>query len=345
MEKTIPEKRKSIFFIELLRTIAAFAVVLIHVLGPFRKLYGQISESDWLAAAGINSATRWAVPVFMMLSGALLLSSKKPFNCKYYLSRRLAKVVIPFIAWTVIYAIITGWENGGWYLATTLEVLKNSPNNPAWYHIWFFYDFIPLYFVIPFFALFLKRTDDETLKLLLFSFTVLFTMKWLGVNTFLAQNLILYTGYLFLGWYLFNRDNSKEVKYWIFAGVSMLLLNFFGTWYIARETGKYSSFFMGYKTLNTAIIGGMLFVCAQTWGEKVPTSARGLISTISKYSFGIYLLHPILLIPIRNLDNGYYQMFGSNWIAIPAISLIIMGISLVITIFLAKVPVLNKLVP
>lgn len=334
--------KNSIFYIDFLRFIAATAVVLIHVLGPFRKMYGEIPDFEWLAGMSINASTRWAVPVFMMISGALLLSSKKEFEAKTYIVKRLSKVAIPFIGWTIIYAIITGFLGG---FDDFVKVIVNSPNTPAWYHMWFFYDFIPLYFVVPFMILALKKLGSEHIKMILFIFVTLFLMKWLKVESFLQENLILYSGYFFFGWFLFNTDNSKNVKKWVVAGVFMIVLNIVGTYVLALETGKYSSFFMGYKTLNTAVIGGMLFVIAQNYAENIEGKFRSFISLIAKYSLGIYLLHPILLIPVRNLENGYYDFFGSNWIAIPAISIIVMMISLVLTIFLAKIPVLNRLVP
>ena len=338
-------QRPSIFYIDFLRFIAAIAVIAIHVLGPFRFLYGEIPDSDWLAAMGINSITRWAVPVFMMISGALLLSTDRAFNCEHYLTKRLSKVAIPFIGWTIIYAIVTGFVADGWSASQALVVIQNSPNDPAWYHLWFFYDFIPLYFVIPFLIPLLKKLTPELVKLVLAICVVMFLMKWFKVESFLLENLILYTGYLILGWYLFNRDNRAELKYWVVAGVSMLLLNFFGSWELALQTGEYNSFFMGYKTLNTMIIGGMLFVVAQCYADKITGQLRAFISVVSKYSLGIYLLHPLLLIPVRELDNGFYEFFVTNWLAIPVITIVVLFISLLCTMLLVKIPLINRLVP
>lgn len=338
-------QRPSIFYIDFLRFIAAIAVVAIHVLGPFRFLYGEIPNADWLAAMGINSITRWAVPVFMMISGALLLSTERAFDCEHYLTKRLSKVAIPFIGWTIIYAIVTGFNADGWSATQTLQVIQNSPNDPAWYHLWFFYDFIPLYFVIPFLIPALKKQSPELIKLLLATISLMFLMKWFKVESFLLQNLVLYSGYLILGWYLFNRNNRKQLKYWLVAGISMLLLNFFGSWELAVQSGKYNSFFMGYKTLNTMIIGGMLFVVAQTYADKISGKFRALISVFSKYSLGIYLLHPLLLIPVRELDNGFYSFFASNWLAIPAITIVVLFLSLLCTMLLVKIPVIKRLVP
>ncbi len=346
--KVVP--KPSIFYVDFLRCFAAFAVVLIHVLAPFRLLYGKIPETQWLAAAGINSATRWAVPIFMMLSGALLLSTTREFNCEHYLSKRLGKVVVPFIGWTIIYALVGGFFvkgelTGTWSLLTSLNIIKNSPNEPAWYHLWFFYDFIPLYFVIPFLMPVLKKLTPELVKLLIMAYALLFLMMWLKVDSFLLENLILYSGYLILGWYLFNRDNSKELKYWVTAGILMLIFNFFGTWNIAIETGKYNSAFMGYKTFNTVIIAGMIFVVGQSYADRITGRVRAIVSILSTYSLGIYLIHPLILIPIRILTNGFYSFFVSNWLAIPIISVVVMFISLLFTLALVKIPFIRKLVP
>ena len=343
-------KRTSIFYIDFLRFIAAIAVITIHVLGPFRFLYGEIPEGEWLAAAGLNSLTRWAVPVFMLISGALLLSTERAFQCEHYLTKRLSKVVIPFIGWTIIYGLVAGFMvddvfTGQWVSGTAIDVLKNAPVDPVWYHLWFFYDFIPLYFVIPFLIPLLKKASPDHIKLALFSWAILFIMHWLKVGSVLQQNLVLYSGYLVLGWYLFNRDNRPQLNLWLMAGVGMLLLNFFGTWSLAHKTEGYSSFFMGYKTLNTAVIGGMLFVLAQAYAEKIKGKLRTLITLISTYSLGIYLIHPLLLIPVRELNNGFYTLFGSNWIAIPMITLITLIVSLILTIALVKVPFVRRLVP
>ncbi len=335
----------SIFYIDFLRCIAAFAVVAIHVLGPLRELYGEVATVDWLAAMGINSATRWAVPVFMMISGALLLSTNKPFVCSNYLSRRLLKVLVPFIGWTVIYAAIGGFSADGWEMTKTNEILQKSTNEPVWYHLWFFYDFIPLYFVIPFLQPLLKKMEPERVKLLLVAWGCLTLMHFLKVESFLRENLILYSGYLLLGWYLFNRDNRPQLKLWVIAGISTLIINFFGSWLAAEVNGKYSSYYMGYKSLNTVIIGGMLFVVAQSYADKIQGSLRALIKEISKYSLGIYLLHPIILIPIREMSNGVYDWFYSYWLAIPIITVITLFVSLLLVMLLAKLPVVNRLVP
>ncbi|ROS05566.1 surface polysaccharide O-acyltransferase-like enzyme [Sinobacterium caligoides] len=339
------EAKPSYFYLNLLRCVATIAVIIIHVLGPMRELYGQIPVSEWLATVTYNSATRWAVPVFMMISGALLLSDKRPFDCRYYLSRRLMKVLIPFLAWTVIYSLITGYSGDGWSSAVAADTLIAANNTPVWYHLWFFYDFIPLYFVIPLLIPVLRVMTREQVKLLIAAWLFLTSIFMLKIETAIAQNIVLYSGYLILGWFLHNRDNSKELKYWVIAGLSWIVIDIIGTWAIAQQTHEYSGFFMGYKTINTVLIGGMIFVLCQHFAPRLEQRFAAPVNTVGKYSLGIYLIHPILLIPVRQLDNGFYAWFGTDWLAISAISVVTLMVALALTWLLAKVPVVNRLLP
>ena len=339
------QPQPQIFYLHLLRFVAAIAVITIHVLGPFRELYGKIPMDEWFSAVGINAMSRWAVPVFIMISGALLLSSTRPLQCQHYLTRRLGKVVVPFIGWTLIYALISGYSAGQWDSSQSWQAIVQANNTPVWYHLWFFYDFIPLYFVIPLLAPILTKMTEEQVKMLLAAWFVLSLMQLLRVETPLRQNLILYSGYLVLGWYLFNRDNRPQLKLWLAFGLAAIAMNLLGSWTASHIKGSYSALYMGYKSLNTVMIGAMIFVLAQCYADRIGDKLKIMVCSISKYSLGIYLLHPILLIPVREWDNGFYDAFGHPLVAIPAISVATLLLCWGLTAALARLPVVNCLVP
>ncbi|MFZ6044058.1 acyltransferase, partial [Vibrio natriegens] len=96
------------------RCVAALAVVAIHVLGPYREQLGEIADSAWMTAITVNSFSRWAVPVFIMITGALMLSDTRPFELSYYVRRRLGKVLLPFLVWSVFYALLSGLTFDGY---------------------------------------------------------------------------------------------------------------------------------------------------------------------------------------------------------------------------------------
>ncbi len=331
--------RDSVFYLHLLRCLASIAVVAIHVAGPFRELWGLIPDSQWLAAIAANSQARWAVPIFMMITGALLLSDPRPFDPEHYVRRRLLRTVIPFAGWSLIYLAIRGVGDDPW------QALLSLNRQPAWYHLWFFYDFIPLYFVIPLLLPLRERLRRGLILPVLLSWSALTLWDLLASGSSPVPDLLLYSGYLLLGWYLFNRDNRRQLRLWVLAGLLSLAAGFFGSWWLTASGGEYSIRFMGYKGLNTLLVAGMLFVVLQTQGNRLRGRIRQLTLFISCHSLGIYLLHPLLLIPVRNLENGIYELFGHNLVAIPLLTLLVVAGSLLLSWLLSRTPLLRWLVP
>lgn len=90
---------KRINYIEWLRVLAAFSVVIIHAAMGLPNNY-SISQLGVHAYAVMNSIymlVSWAVPVFLMISGALLLSENKVISIvkiKKYILRMLKVIVI-----------------------------------------------------------------------------------------------------------------------------------------------------------------------------------------------------------------------------------------------------------
>ncbi|MBU2709102.1 acyltransferase family protein [Zooshikella marina] len=335
---------RHVFYIDVLRCLAALAVIAIHVLGPLRELYNVIPLHQWLAAVEINALMRWAVPIFIMISGALLLQEQHPFNLQHYLTRRVVKVVIPFLAWSVIYALIAGYSGQNGSLDQVITIIENANNEPTWYHLWFFYDFIPLYFIIPLLALMIHKLGHERIKLLITGWLLLTLVNWLNIETPLRVNIVLYSGYLIFGWYLANHT-PIHTRWLIVGGLLAAATNLVGSWYWSMLKDGYSSFFMGYKTLNTVLIAGMIFTLCKQYSEQIPLYLKPVIAHLARYSLGIYLLHPIILIPIRDLNNGVYDWFGHNIVAIPFITCIVFILSYGATRLLSSWNVTRWLVP
>jgi hypothetical protein len=134
---------------DVLRAVAAAAVVIIHVLGPYRERLGEMPDSQWAIVVALNGLCRWSVPVFIMITGALLLADSRPFELGYFLRRRVSKVLIPFVAWSIGYAVLAGLSIAGYDPAVTAERLAALPAHETYYHLGFFYYFIPLYLLIP----------------------------------------------------------------------------------------------------------------------------------------------------------------------------------------------------
>ncbi|WGW00228.1 acyltransferase [Vibrio sp. YMD68] len=300
--------RERVQFFDLLRCVAAVAVIAIHVLAPYRHELGSIPFDQWLTAVSVNGVSRWAVPVFILISGALMLSDQRPFDAKYYVKRRLGKVLLPFIIWSLFYAYLSGWTLAGYDLGVTKQVLSDSFTHSTYYHLGFFYYFIPLYLVIPLLQIFVRRTTDEAIYALvavwLFT-TVLYLFK---VDGPWSNQFWLYSGYLPLGYVLFKKVplNKTSVGIVTCLGVIALVATVVSVVNLSVTADAYTvGRWLSYKTLNVILAASMVFMLCRYFGEGLSENTRKVVGVISKNSLGIYILHPIFLWPMK--EFGWYQ--------------------------------------
>ncbi len=300
--------KQRVLFFDLARCVAAVAVIAIHVLAPYRHELGVIPFDQWFTAVGINGISRWAVPVFILITGALMLSDKRPFDAKYYVQRRLGKVLVPFIVWSLFYVVLSGFSKEGFDSSVSLEVLSESYHHSTYYHLGFFYYFIPLYFVIPFLQIFVRRSSDSAVYALLGAWLLTTTLFLFRIDGPWSHQLWLYSGYLLLGYVLYQKlPNTKGVVIIVaLLGALALIATVYMVVSTSVELGEYKvGRWLSYKTLNVVLAASMVFMLCRYFGEGLSEQANKVIGFISQHSLGIYILHPIFLWPMK--EFGWYQ--------------------------------------
>ena len=86
-------------YISNLRNIATFSVIFVHAAAIYVLNFQNISLESWRIANFLDSFVRFCVPAFLMISGALLLNKEEDITV--FINKRLKRVLIPFIFWTV----------------------------------------------------------------------------------------------------------------------------------------------------------------------------------------------------------------------------------------------------
>ncbi|HHI5411907.1 TPA: acyltransferase [Vibrio metoecus] len=297
-----------VFFFDLLRAIAAVAVIAIHVLAPYRDRLGELPFVEWLIAVTVNGASRWAVPVFIMISGALMLSDRRQFELRYYLERRLGKVLIPFVVWSLFYAVLSGWSSTGFDSAITWQTVLSSPQHETYYHLGFFYYFIPLYFVIPFLQWGVQRWDSSALYAFVAVWLLTTMLYLLKLDGPWSHDLWLFSGYLPLGYLLYQKCSLKRGSVLVIAlmGLVSLYITVQAVVTLSLVENEYSvGRWFSYKTINVVLMASMVFILARAFASKLPLSSQQGVSFVSRHSLGIYLLHPIFLWPMK--AYGWWQ--------------------------------------
>jgi surface polysaccharide O-acyltransferase-like enzyme len=300
--------KQRVLFFDLARCVAAIAVIAIHVLGPYRSELGNIPFNEWFTAISVNSVSRWAVPVFILISGALMLSDTRSFDLKYYVSRRLGKVFVPFIIWSIFYAFLSGATVDGFNPELVTEKLQHSLEHSTYYHLGFFYYFIPLYFVIPFLQFFVRKFDDNALYALTAVWLVTTALFLFRVDGPWSAQMWLYSGLLPLGYILYQKvpKSAGVVALFTILGVGAFAATIYMVTSMSLEAEKYAfGRWLSYKTLNTVLAASMVFMLCRYFGEGLSAKANKVVSFISRHSLGIYILHPLFLWPF--FVSGIYS--------------------------------------
>ena len=291
-------QREVIDWINLCRVVAIYGVVLIHTCGAFFYQYGAIPLIDWLSANFLDSLMRCTVPLFVMLSGALLLKPGAQLVPPFKLAQRISKVLFPLIVWSFIYLLHVSRHSE--VPVNWLSILKQ----PAMYHLWFVYMIIGIYIFIPVFqAIFETIRNKRNFQLYLLGIWLVVTclpVYWpLPILTLLQQNSFFgYGGYFLIGAVIASSPKDRiPTAIWILIFVISVLVTFGLTWRFSEQARAPIEKAYLYFSLNVFVSAIAAFVLFKL--VKVPKCYTKSLQWVSDRSFLIYFVHVLVLEYVR----------------------------------------------
>ena len=93
-----------LLYADVLRIFAAIAVIILHT-SSFDWYSTPVSSYEWKIFNVYDSATRWCVPVFLMLSGMLFLNVEKPMPTSRIYLKYIPRILSALVFWGVFYGI------------------------------------------------------------------------------------------------------------------------------------------------------------------------------------------------------------------------------------------------
>ena len=108
----------------------------------------------------------WAVPCFVMVTGALLLNPDKEITVKKIICRyvfRISIVLIVFVSIFTISDVIADKEKIG-VTDIVKRIFYKLYTGTSWAHLWYLYLLIGLYLLLPVFRALVKGLDDKEIK-------------------------------------------------------------------------------------------------------------------------------------------------------------------------------------
>lgn len=131
---------------DILRVVASFSIVLLHVSASYWSVV-DVHGREFLVMTIYNSFTRFAVPVFFMLSGLFLVSPDRDIAGLW---KRIMKLLVLFYVWSAFYAFqgVAVDALGGEF---SMEVWRASVERFIFGHVhmWFIQMLLGFYILIP----------------------------------------------------------------------------------------------------------------------------------------------------------------------------------------------------
>lgn len=330
-------ERSSFHGIDDLRFIATIGVILLHTSAGMLPIYGKIPDEYWLIGLFYNAITRFCVPMFVMISGALLLS--RTYKTTDFLRRRFVRILLPFLFYATIYLAyhliirqLYGHHNS---TIETFDWLKNKIIGGVSYHFWFVYLILSLYLIIPTLGSWVRNRSEKTILIILFiwfayNIIQLFSLK----ISFLFSQTLNYIGYLLLGYYLSAkhfRNNNQTKK----IGVILFIISYLVTFsMMAIHLPKLNAIYGNFSpTIIFMAIGAYIFFKNTFIKNSYWLSIRALVC---RHSFGIYLIH-ILILKWLSITHIHWN-FTHPAIAIPITVLLTLTLSTLFVFLISRMP-------
>jgi len=289
---------------DLLRICSMLGVIYLHVASGALRTLDYVAL--WNFSNCLVAVATPAVPLFFIMSGALLLQTDKTADLDVLFRRRLPKVLLPLLAWS---AVIIGYKVLRHDLAGAWGLLSQLPNTPALVPYWFLYALIPIYLLSPLLKVMTDHLTDRQWNYMM-GLWVFLTLGLYTARSFapaslqglltehwtLNVNLVGgYLGYFLLGAYLERQERVPSKKVLAALVAALVALSIFGTRWDTFRRLAYSDRFTNYLSLFTMVLSSAIFLLAKACLRGRESRGK-LFPLLAGNSFGVYLLHaPVLL--------------------------------------------------
>ncbi len=351
----LKQERNSTIPVHLIRTVAILGVLLLHAANDLT--IQQINDLEiwrWCIVDVYQSIGRMGVPLFVMLTGALLLAPSKNEELGVFFKKRFARIGLPFVFWAVAYFLWDIYiENQQVSTSFFVQGILTGP----YFQFWYLYMLMGLYLLTPLLRLMVAQASEKLFRYFMAIWFVGVSLVPL-ITTFSSYdvnpNLFAlpgYVGYFVLGAYLINvRIRRKYLVTLLSIGIALTAI---GTFQVSRTIGGGTSFYFQEYLSPTMILASIsFFLLLNTFKAPIeqahekPSRRRMIMAVISENTLGIYLFHMMIIYTLQNglLGVTLNGNTVNSIIGIPLMVAIVLLLCLAVLVPLKKVPVLKRLI-
>jgi surface polysaccharide O-acyltransferase-like enzyme len=340
----------SVLFINKLRVLGAFSIVIAHTAGGTADSQTPLSGPWWLCVAIYFFVGFWAIPTFVMISGALLLGSKRQESAWTFYKRRVYRLAVPMLFWTAFYLGLRVWRD---HEALGLQqIITSILSGRPYAHLWYLYMIPGLYLVTPALRRFIQATSRTQRIAVIICLMVAADAYHLANVTFWGNPssvffmFIPFISYYLLGYELFFHRPRLNTA--VLIGAVLLTLGYLAVLarpFLALKGQQFDTFFLGFFGPPVALTAILVFGISarRDRDEANMTWLDRFFARLSPTTLGIYVIHIVLLEILGDVagDSSEDASLALGLIAGPIIAFSLSG---AITALLQKIPYLRRTV-
>lgn len=339
-----------------LRVVAVLGVVMIHTVGATASGPGSTTTVDGWVARALDLPFLWAVPVFVMLSGALGLDPGRYRGSGPYLRRRAWRLVPGLVVWHAVYVSYLALTRDGWWqgVGPTLARVVQGQVAP---HLYFFWIVLGLSLLTPLLVPWVARSGRrEWVVAALAAYAVPVLSTWplgtdgarVGLSHAAWSWWLPYLGAYLMGWALRGVTlprSSVVPAAGLAVGLSVLL-----TWqWRSDDAPGWLEQWVGahYYSPTVGLLSVLVLLLAQTLVRpegplRVLTrpAVLGPVDAVAAAGMGIFALHYLVL--LVGVDTGVLGDPVAPWPVLLARFLVVSAATTALVLVLRRVPVLRQ---
>ena len=342
-------------YYDTLRFLAIFGVIALHIFQSFPADANIIS----IRFESVSEIFKFAVPVFLMISGALLLG--REIELGDFFKRRFTRLTYPFVLYIIIYAIVLfvlmSYVSG-------FEILSKWLMRLPLHYNWYFWTIMSLYLSIPIINKFILHSTSEEMKYfiyvvligsIIYQIALILKLKpYIDLNLFISP-----IAYLVLGYWLSHTEFSdKTYKIAIIFFIGATLLKMIGQQgyipmplvedYEATRSMIVGSYIdMGFLQIVQA--SSLFLIIRYIYSTDnifhsflLKKSVNKFILSASMASYGMYLFHHTLIEPLRCILNNYAFTGPQTMILIVILTVLVFILCWIVVLAISRIPVISK---
>ena len=329
-------------YIEYLSILAIAAVILDHVAIVATSVFkNSITVNDSILYYAIINSSHFAVPVFIMVTGYLLLNPEKDISINKIIQKYVFRMIIVLFTFGVFFAWLEIiFDTKTFNIFQVFTSIYNVIIGNTWDHMWYLYMLIGLYLITPILRKFVYNSTNKEIKYFLL-LNLIFLSIFSQIKSFFDIDIdfyipisSIYPFYYVLGYYIGNTPRTKSNRKIVATSIIICFV------ILILSAIKNVSDLADYHSFIVIILSASIFILVRDTSEYYKKHYGSFLKLISRCSFGMYVIHMFFI----NILYKFLKInpFSYNSVVLLVLFIIVFVASLISSYILTKIPIVNK---